>query len=432
MNNSKKNNLAKQRKKSEFGITDYSHANDTMKIIYGVEEAVGKGIEFMNNVKKKMDLCYDKNAPSIVLDVEEYKNGYISIRNRGGRIRVITEITKDNIESCKKLLNFVDELRHLDNVQGGTAVNEKEYMATNILHESKPLTQVVYSNVSDIVEQQQKFFDSLWKTATPAKQKFREFSSKLNSGKDDIFSVLNSNIRRSIIYYLLEEEMSTSQLSKKLKMTLQAMQKHLPKLLNAGIVKKTNDGTLTLTQIGHVLTNQISSIEFLSDNKSYLETHSVSSLPSSFLQRIGDLENFEIVHESNSIEKFNDFLTEIEIHFKILSKQNYFDLDAKMISDMLKKEIKISQISEENTTHKMNMMKQKNKKILDKKHKHEALFERKTMKNIPLLTCVSEKSACIVFLNNNGVVDSKNILWSKDQRFVSWCNDFFEYFWNLT
>ena len=41
-------------------------------------------------------------------------------------------------------MSIVDELRHLDNIQGGTAVNEKEYMATNILHESKPLTQVVY------------------------------------------------------------------------------------------------------------------------------------------------------------------------------------------------------------------------------------------------------------------------------------------------
>ena len=67
-NNSKK---TKNSEKSGLDITGYSHANDTMKIIYGAKEAVGKGIEFMNNVQKKMDLCYDKNAPSIVLDVKE-------------------------------------------------------------------------------------------------------------------------------------------------------------------------------------------------------------------------------------------------------------------------------------------------------------------------------------------------------------------------
>ena len=84
-------------------------------------------------------------------------------------------------------MKIVDELRHLDNVQGGTAINENEYMATNILHESKPLTQVIYSNVRDIVEQQQKFFDILWKTAIPAKQKIRECSRKLNRRNNMMF-----------------------------------------------------------------------------------------------------------------------------------------------------------------------------------------------------------------------------------------------------
>ena len=235
----------------------------------------------MKNVEKKMDLCYDGNAPSIVLNVKEYKNGYIDIRKRGGKIRVITEITEDNVEYCKELMEIVDEFRHLDNVQGGTAISENEYMATNILHESKPLTQVIHSNVSDIVEQQQKFFDSLWKTAIPAKQKIREFSKKMNGGNNDIFSALSNEIRRSMLFYLHEEDMTMSQLAKKFNMTLQAMQKHLPKVIETDLIKKNTDGKLSLTGIGYILANQIPSIEFLSDNVSYLKTHSLSSLPAS-------------------------------------------------------------------------------------------------------------------------------------------------------
>ena len=426
MGRSKKSKVGK---KAELDITGYSHAKDTMKIIYGATEAVGKGIEFMNNVKKKMDLCYDKNAPSIVLDVKEYKNGYIAIRKRGGKIRVITEITKDNVEVCKELLNIVDEIRHLDNVQGGTAINEKEYMATNILHESKPLTQVVYSNVLDIVEQQQKFFDSLWKTAIPAKQKFREFTSKLNSKNIDLFSVLSSELRRSMMFYLLEEEMSTSQLSKKLEMTLQAMQKHLPKLLNAGIVEKRNDGTLALSQLGLILINQISSVEFLSENASYLKRHCLSSLPSVFLQRIGDLEKFEIINGKDNIEKIENFLSETEEYLKIITKQSYFDFDEETISKLENAGVRISQILDENSTN-PKLKKEKSRKNTEK-HEVKKIFERKTTKNVPLLTCVSEKSACLVFLNDNETIDVNDILWSKDQKFVSWCNDFFDHYWKL-
>ena len=52
----------------------------------------------MNEVKTKMDLCYENNAPSIVMEVDVYKNGYTNIRDRGGKIRVITEVTKKNIK----------------------------------------------------------------------------------------------------------------------------------------------------------------------------------------------------------------------------------------------------------------------------------------------------------------------------------------------
>ncbi len=113
-------------------------------------------------------------APSIVVELSEYKNGYIDIRKRGGKIRAFTEITKDNIHYCKELIKLVDELRHLSGVKGGIAVSESEYMATTLLEEVKPLTQVIFSNVKEVVEQGQYIFDTLWNTATPAEQKIRE------------------------------------------------------------------------------------------------------------------------------------------------------------------------------------------------------------------------------------------------------------------
>jgi two-component system, OmpR family, sensor histidine kinase VicK len=144
------------------------------EILYGVENAVGRGVYFMSNVKERMDICFDHRAPSIVVGVGEYRNGYLDIRKRGGKIRAFTEITKDNIQYCKELIKLVDELRHLDGVKGGIAVSETEYMATTILQEAKPLTQVIYSNVKEVVEQQQYFFDMLWQKAIPAIERIKE------------------------------------------------------------------------------------------------------------------------------------------------------------------------------------------------------------------------------------------------------------------
>ena len=133
----------------------------------------------MSNVKKRMDIYFDHRAPSIVVGVPEYRNGYIDIRKRGGEIRAFTEITKGNVNYCKELIKLVDELRHLSGVKGGLAVSETEYMATAVLEEAKPLTQVIFSSVKEVVEQGQYIFDTLWNAAIPAEQRIKEIEEGL-------------------------------------------------------------------------------------------------------------------------------------------------------------------------------------------------------------------------------------------------------------
>lgn len=144
------------------------------EILYGSENAVGRGVLFMKNTKTRMDITFDKNAPSIVVQIPAYFDGYREITTRGAKIRCITEVTPENITSCKKLLNMVTELRHLNGLKGGIAVNESEYMATTVLKTAKPLTEVIYSNVDEVVAQGLYTFESLWGNAIPATQRINE------------------------------------------------------------------------------------------------------------------------------------------------------------------------------------------------------------------------------------------------------------------
>jgi two-component system, OmpR family, sensor histidine kinase VicK len=87
---------------------------------------------------------------------------------------------------------------HLNGVKGGIAVSESEYMATTILEEAKPLTQVIFSSVKEVVEQGQYIFDTLWNTAIPAEQKIREIEegvipirTRLLEKQDEIIREIN-------------------------------------------------------------------------------------------------------------------------------------------------------------------------------------------------------------------------------------------------
>ncbi len=185
---------------SEQRITEIEE-NKTVprtEVLYGAENAVGRGVQFMKNTMEKMDIFFDSKAPSIVIEIDAYRNGYMNIRKRGGKIRAFTEITKDNIYYCKELIEIVDELRHLDGIKGGIAVNETEYMATTVLQEAKPLTQVIYSNVKEVVDQGQYIFDIFWYRAIPAEQKIREIEYGIEPSRIEVIPDTKVSISRSL------------------------------------------------------------------------------------------------------------------------------------------------------------------------------------------------------------------------------------------
>ena len=139
-----------------------------------MDTAVSYGIRFLENVSERMDICVDKNGPSLIVKSDIYKSNYIKARNRGAKIRFITEITKDNIQYCKKLGEIVSELRHLDGVKGSVCVNDSEFLGMSTWRETKLLNPVIYSNEREVIEQQQYIFEMFWKKAEPLTQKLRE------------------------------------------------------------------------------------------------------------------------------------------------------------------------------------------------------------------------------------------------------------------
>ena len=174
-------------------MADIAIEDGRTRILYGVNNALSYGSKFMQNVKKKMDITFDHKAPSIVIKIPLYYDGYKDILKRGGKIRCITEITKDNIQYCRDLLNIVSELRHLDGLKGGIAMNESEYMATTILQEERPLTEVIYSNAKEVVSQGQYIFDTFWNNAIPAIKKIKEIEEGIILEKTEvIFGVENT------------------------------------------------------------------------------------------------------------------------------------------------------------------------------------------------------------------------------------------------
>src|SRR5205085_5696356 len=66
--------------------------------------------------------------------------------------------------------------------------DEKEYVAVATLKKAQPIPQLIFSNVPEVVEQQQFVFDSFWERAIPAEQKLKEIEKGIIHSITTVFS----------------------------------------------------------------------------------------------------------------------------------------------------------------------------------------------------------------------------------------------------
>jgi two-component system sensor histidine kinase VicK len=161
---------------------DKGIAPEVSEVIYGFDKATERILVTVRNAQERIDGCGDHRAPARILGYEPYLQALMDAKRRSVKMRLITNITKENINLCKRLLEVVDQIKHVDDIKISTGVTEKEYVATTItgFSSTNPITQVIYSNSQPVVEQERFTFDTLWAKAIPAKQRFMEIEQGLS------------------------------------------------------------------------------------------------------------------------------------------------------------------------------------------------------------------------------------------------------------
>ena len=143
--------------------------------MYGGDKVIEQVLHFVSNARKKIDACVDHTRPLLATEIEPLKNSLVYAKERGICLSYVTEITNDNVSCCKELTKMTGEIRHLDGIKGNFYISDTEYIAPATFHErGKPASQMIYSNVKEIVNHQQYLFDTLWNKAIPAEQKIKE------------------------------------------------------------------------------------------------------------------------------------------------------------------------------------------------------------------------------------------------------------------
>jgi two-component system, OmpR family, sensor histidine kinase VicK len=160
-------------------------AKKVTKVLSGVETVVNTLIEFFDKTDDEVYACVDQTRPA--LSISLMKEAFLRAKKRGVRLKYITEITNDNLPYCKKLLTIVDELRHLDGIKGNFYISESGYLAPASFHEKgKSASQIIYSNVKEMIDNQKYVFESFWSRGIPSEYRIRELEEGIVPVKTDL------------------------------------------------------------------------------------------------------------------------------------------------------------------------------------------------------------------------------------------------------
>jgi two-component system, OmpR family, sensor histidine kinase VicK len=98
-------------------------------------------------------ICGNYKFPLQLLSLEITKKTILVTANKNNRVkqRYLLEITKDNIQYCKDLMQIVGHdnyFRHSNDIETNFIVSEKKYLGSIALKE--PHQQSIYSNMNDV------------------------------------------------------------------------------------------------------------------------------------------------------------------------------------------------------------------------------------------------------------------------------------------
>ena len=167
------------------------------RVYYGGETVIDTVLQFLKKSNNIIYACVDQTRPSLTIDIVKLRKAFLDVKKRGVKLLYVTEITKDNLSYCKQLLTLVDELKHLDGIKGNFYISESGYLAPATFHEKgKPASQIIYSNVKELIEHQRYVFDTFWDKAISAEQRIREIEEER---EPDFYEVITDNEKASQI-----------------------------------------------------------------------------------------------------------------------------------------------------------------------------------------------------------------------------------------
>jgi two-component system, OmpR family, sensor histidine kinase VicK len=166
------------------------------EVLYGNENIIKKTLEAFSWIERTLEGCIDHTELAMHVITPPIWDGLNHLKEKGINLRLVTEITKDNISYAKTMMEIA-EVRHLKGVRSSFGIADGIQYLDHVISEQDQLSHAIVSNVKAIVEAKQYLFETLWNISSPAEQVIREIEEGIEPTKTEIIQDTKVSISRA-------------------------------------------------------------------------------------------------------------------------------------------------------------------------------------------------------------------------------------------
>jgi predicted transcriptional regulator len=239
---------------------------------------------------------------------------------------------------------------------------------------------------------------------------------------------LSNEDRLNILRELKKKPMKLTRISERFNFTVPETARNMTRLTEADLIAKDVDGNFHLTPVGEAVLQFIPSFEFISKNKKYFKTHTISALPTEFAASIGALRKSEYVNgvtemifnAENAVKESREFMW--IIIDQILPSSLPFFLEA------ITRGVEVRKLMPRNAAIPPAILGLANDPAFDRAARAKKA-ESRYLDPIGIFMFLSEKElAGIGFENLDGVFDYGSFK-SQDENALKWAKSLFLHYW---
>lgn len=169
--------------------------------ITGTDNSEDASLQVLLKTWDRLDCFFDKRGPAIHVNNELLWSVIAQLKYKGIKLRLITEITKENLAYCKTMMRYFD-VRHIDSVKGNFGIaDNSEYLCNIFPMSDDSEDQLIHISLKSFVGTQQYLFDTMWHRATPAKEKIKEI--ELGLDKEFVETLKDPSEIKKLVFNLL-------------------------------------------------------------------------------------------------------------------------------------------------------------------------------------------------------------------------------------